>query len=428
MDNSIATASRNVFRIKRRKYTHYGFRALQKVVGEAADDAANALFLYPRFESAAELGDVLNRLAWYLPEPTRRPDLVVRVPADPDVLAGAHDRTPDAQAAYDTERLPLERVAAGDEAAAARRADKVLAWDASGVVGSTGIRNLGKVEIVDPAYWSTYPVDTWERLSGALRVPDEDPSAERFAELARSAADYDEAFVFATGPSLSEATDYEFPDDSLKIICNSIVRDDELLAHLEPDVLTFADPVFHFGPNRYADTFRGDALDVLRTYDCVGVVPPEYRTLLAGHYGSDLPLVGVDRVRDWSPNFPSAEDLRVWATGNIMTLYMLPIASALVDDVYVVGADGREEDESYFWEHDDDAQYDDELMRTVADTHPSFFRDRIYEDYYQRHVEILTEMIEYGERRGVDYHSLTHSYVPCLRERRVEGLPGTASS
>jgi hypothetical protein len=102
-----------------------------------------------------------------------------------------------------------------------------------------------------------------------------------------------------------------------------------------------------------------------------------------------------------------------------MTLFMLPIAMSLTSDVRIVGADGRKESSSYFWEHSDSAQYEDELMSTVAETHPSFFRDRVYEDYYQQHVDTLTEMIEYGERDGIGFVNLTNSYIPCLAERRV---------
>jgi hypothetical protein len=98
---------------------------------------------------------------------------------------------------------------------------------------------------------------------------------------------------------------------------------------------------------------------------------------------------------------------------------MLPIASAVTDRVQIIGADGREQDDSYFWEHSEIAQYDDEIMQSAVETHPSFFRDRIYEDYYQKHVETLTNMIEYGEKHGVEYFSLTDSHIPCLSQRQI---------
>jgi hypothetical protein len=58
-------------------------------------------------------------------------------------------------------------------------------------------------------------------------------------------------------------------------------------------------------------------------------------------------------------------------------------------------------------------------MQTAVETHPSFFRDRVYTDYYQQHVETLTSMIEHAERRGKTFGSLTDSYVPSLATRRV---------
>ena len=125
-------------------------------------------------------------------------------------------------------------------------------------------------------------------------------------------------------------------------------------------------------------------------------------------------------VPDDGFRFPTADALEVTATDNIMTKFMLPVASALADRVRIVGADGRKEEESYFWEHSEVGQYDDELMNTAFKTHPAFFRDRVYTDYYQQHVETLTEMIEYGERQGVEYESVTPSHVPCLDERVVE--------
>lgn len=40
-------------------------------------------------------------------------------------------------------------------------------------------------------------------------------------------------------------------------------------------------------------------------------------------------------------------------------------------------------------------------MNTTFETYPAFFRDRFYTDYYRQHVETLTELLEFGEERGV---------------------------
>lgn len=419
MKDTIATASKNVLRIKARKYFHKGFRAFQEV-GRLINDSdvsssPSSLVFYPVVRTGEELGDLLNRLGWYLPAGTVDD---CRITIGTTVNEPTTSSVPDGQTNYPADHLPLQFVAPDSLDTIAREADVLLLWQAKSGFSPAAIRNLPRVEFVDPDYYSTIEPDTWARVGDAVRGVEGNPSNDQYRALERQASDWEEAYVFATGPSLDRAMEFEFPDDSLKVICNSIVRDDELLAHIEPDVLVFADPVFHFGPSEYANEFRQDAVNALENYDCVGVVPPRYRSLLTGHF-PDLNLVSIESRSRSTPVFPTANNLEVMSTGNIMTLYMLPIASALANDVYIIGADGREEDESYFWEHNESAQYDEKLMKTVVDSHPSFFRDRVYQDYYQRHVETLTEMLEYGEGRGINYYSLTDSYVPCLADRTV---------
>lgn len=420
MQDSIATASKNVARIKARKYAHYGFRAFQKALGDRDHNGINTLLLAPRFDDSDSLGNVLNRVAWYFPNSGSQAPVELLVPTDPETLDSARSKTPQSQAEYSLD-VPVTAVPPGEFSESATQADRILLWDKDARFSPSILRHLTKIEFVDPLYYSATEPNTWERMSSLAETNTGLDSRQNFESLENKAAEYEEAFVFATGPSLSDVLKYDIPDAALKIVCNSIVKNDELLEHIDPDVLTFADPVFHFGPSRYADTFREDAIDVLQSYDCVGVVPEVYAPLLQARY-PDVDLIGMDNRQLGHPNIPSATDQTVWATGNIMTLFMLPIATGLTDDVYIAGADGRKEDESYFWEHSDEAQYDDELMQTVADCHPAFFRDRIYEDYYDRHVEILTEMIEFGESRGVNYHTITNSYVPCLAERTLEEL------
>lgn len=418
MEDSIATASKNVLQIKRRKATHLAFRAAQKITGDLRGNQISSILLYPSITMQAAWGDLINRLAWYLPDRTIDPNCTIYVHTTVDGTVRSDVSIPSSQAKYNGEHLPIETVDAQSLGRVADHVDRILVWDRTTALSTTLLKNISKIEFIDPSYFSATEANTWERMSNSLRTPLPDTSRENYRQLAEKSREFDHAFVFATGPSLDRVTDFDFPTDSLKIVCNSIVRNEELLEHINPDVLVFADPVFHFGPSRYADKFRRDAVEALQKYDCVGVIPDTYLSLLSGHY-PELNLIGISRGSHTQPNFPTHDDLSVWGTGNIMTLFMLPIASQMVDDVYILGADGRKEDESYFWEHNDDAQYDDELMQTVADCHPAFFRDRIYTDYYERHTDILAQMLAYGERRGVRYHSLTHSYVPCLKEREV---------
>ena len=99
-----------------------------------------------------------------------------------------------------------------------------------------------------------------------------------------------------------------------------------------------------------------------------------------------------------------------------MTMLMLPVASTVADETYMIGADGRSQGEKYFWKHNPSAQFDD-LMDSAFATHPSFFRDRIYSDYYNEHCRYLEGLVAYGETRGKTYYSQTPSLIPTLAKR-----------
>jgi hypothetical protein len=418
--SSVATASRDVLRIKLRAADFHAFNLLGRVAPWTAErEGGREVVLYPAFDSAEAFGDVLNRLGWYFPDGTVDAlDLTASVRGD---IGDASTHAPEAQGTFETDHLPLSNVDPRTLDERARSADSLLVWDADARLSGAVLRNAANVDVVDPAFYShTEPV-TWGEVSAAARSGLEDRSRGVYESLERRAEAWDESYVFATGPSLDRAFEREFPEDALSVICNSIVRNDDLLDHLQPDVLTFADPVFHFGPSRYAVRFREDAVRAIREYDLVAVVPEEYRELLVGHYPELADrVVGIRSVYDDTFRFPTSDSLEVMGTANIMTKLMLPVASALTDHVRIVGADGRKEDESYFWEHSDIGQYDDELMNTAFETHPAFFRDRVYTDYYQEHVDILTDMIEYGEKEEVEYESVTPSYIPCLNLRTID--------
>jgi hypothetical protein len=285
---------------------------------------------------------------------------------------------------------------------------------------------LQKTVLIDPGFYSTREVKEWYRnVSGTLRTSEEQQQGQaRFRRLQRQFEGHAEAYVLATGPSLDTVFDHSIPEGALRIICNSIVRNDDLLEYLDPDILTFADPVFHFGPSEYAAQFREDAVETIREYDCWCIVNTPGDALLRSHFPDIADRIIGLPVRPDLDRFhtPDASSLFVRATGNIMTLLMLPVAASVADRISIVGADGREDNESYFWEHSSAAQYEG-LMNTAVETHPSFFRDRLYEDYYDQHVERLRELIETQEAEGKTYRSITPSYIPVLSERETSEGP-----
>ena len=116
--------------------------------------------------------------------------------------------------------------------------------------------------------------------------------------------------------------------------------------------------------------------------------------------------------------FPTEEDLYVGGTPNICTLFMVPFASAMCDEIGIAGCTGRNPDENYFWKHNGRTQYLD-LMHCVFEAYPSFFKYQDYEDYYDKHCDQTKDLLEYGETQGKSYINMTTSFIQALKDRTV---------
>jgi len=225
------------------------------------------------------------------------------------------------------------------------------------------------------------------------------------------------AFVFATGPSALEVDPATVTAD-VRITCNSAVRDLDRIRQLRPNIITFMDPVFHFGPSRYAAAFRRDVVKAAEEVDALVVCGDTF----AGPLLSLEPtlrdrLVVIPHQHGGPWRWPTDRNPTVRQAGNVLTGLMLPLAFMLADDVSIAGADGRQPTENYYWKHNPTLQYSGDLMQTVFDAHPAFFRDRDYQDYYEVHCANLEALIQVGEAQGKTVRGVTSSWTPALRAR-----------
>ncbi len=279
-----------------------------------------------------------------------------------------------------------------------------------------------KVLITDPAWYSTVEVDRHAALS-SLGVTEEEwagidaRSQQQFVELLSRHEGADKIAVYGTGPSMTTVEPEAVAAD-VTIACNSAVSNLEWIERARPALVVFADPVFHFGPSRYAGAFRDDLLRVAGATDATFAFPrrfaplvlrriPELRDrMIAVGPRTGLPLDSL------SPNH-----LHVPQTANVLTMMMLPFAAALGSETVIAGCDGRRPDERYFWNHSADAQYDGSVMSSAFAAHPSFFRDRDYVSYYENHCDQLEAMLAEAEAGGLRFRSITHSEIPALQKR-----------
>lgn len=249
---------------------------------------------------------------------------------------------------------------------------------------------------------------SWPRYAPA------EQALERLQSLAGTSRS---AFILATGPS-ALAVDLKKVDADLRITCNSAVRNMERIREFRPNVIACTDPVFHFGPSRYAAEFRRDLLRAVEEVDALVLSGHDFAGPLLNlvpELHERLVVIPTQQGGPW--RWPTDRNPTVRLATSVLTNLMLPVALMLADTISIAGADGRQPTENYFWKHNPSLQYSDELMQTVFDSHPAFFRDRDYEDYYEQHCADIEALIELGESSGKTIVGAAPSWIPALRAR-----------
>jgi len=419
----VATKRRNIPAILFRGIMSELFSRSRRFFGNNIDGRVEEIVIWPGADSEEQLGDLINRAAWYLGS-EKKIIICCSKGLATTMLSKGKPPVPDAQQDL-IDAIPSHVSVVDREDFAPHRKQ---AWLLNNWLAAPRFVATGRAyTIIDPRFYSLEECNNWSSLHYQL-LDDEQKqslrniSLENFKRLREELGEPDSAYVFTTGPSLDRALEFEFNPDSVRIICNSMVRNRVLLDKIKPNILVFADPVFHFGPSKYAHEFRRQAIEVIQDYGCYCIVPEDKLPIMRQHYPRIADrIIGMPVTRDpW--NFPGDRQFYVRGTKNIMTLLMVPLASALSRNVYIIGADGRSPKEKYFWKHSKENQFE-ELMGSVEETHPSFFRDRIYTSYYAEHCRVVEDQIERGEQQGISYFSLTPSEIPALQTRLFSGQP-----
>lgn len=258
-------------------------------------------------------------------------------------------------------------------------------------------------------------------VSKRLRTFDKKEST-RFRERTEHLLGSSVAYLVATGPSAREALAIDM-SNGMRIACNTTILDDDLMAHVRPDIVTFADPIFHFGPSTYAYQFQRALGRLADRQDFTIVTLERYAGLLRNRLPHLLDrIVGVRLgLATWPHNFDLMSDLAVKPYPNILTMLMLPLATTFSRSIELIGFDGRDPQETHFWQHGNTVQFDRE-MQEIKLVHPGFF-ELDYGDYYDQHIAAVEQTLLDIELRGGVVRARTPSFMRPLRRRSAAWSP-----
>jgi hypothetical protein len=376
---------------------------------------------HPVFNEETSLADQYSRLCWYIPRmsgakiylpvhPSLRGVKLEELETPPYLRKPGHDR-PDV--------ILCDEQVAGSFHSQAR---VICVWSANTRWMNTLWRFLYKIRVVDPQYYlfsesHSYPAILWyDLMTGEQRSVWIKESNQVYQKMFAEHMDSDVSFVFGTGPSSQEISKMAF-NGGVKIICNSMVRNRELLDRIKPSILVFIDSVFHFGASDYAARFLQDACAVILSHQVYAVTNQVGYALIRAHHPElkDF-LIALPAKRFGKPVILTIDRNRTRDYTNVLTRCMLPIATGLSNKIVLLGFDGRKQEEGYFWKHNPNTQYTDSMESTKL-AHPAFFRDIHYDRYYEKHCQVLENFVRLIEENGKSITTWTESYIPPLAER-----------
>lgn len=265
----------------------------------------------------------------------------------------------------------------------------------------------------------------WIRFSNAVshHSVNREEAYENFKTAIDISKKYSKAYIFGTGPSLAKAKDRDW-SDGVRIVCNTIVRDKNLINHIKPQFIVAGDAVYHFSHTEFAKMFRRDLFDRMREHKHLQFVYPEiYDVIVQREFAEfssrlvPIPIGNKKRV-----DIDLIQDFELPGLGNVLALLLLPLALTISNHVYMTGFDGRDprDGESPFWANSTLHSYP-ELMWTLKDQFPGFFNHFVPQNNSNHYIKSVHEDLEpilaAAERSGTVLELLHPSWTETLNRR-----------
>lgn len=393
----------------------------------------NTICYFPVVEKEEQLIDILSRAAWFF---TFCPIDRIFVPIASNKLKHmewhvAPTMDPSIANKFPILRDRLELVVVKTESnlkSCIEQASIILHWRKDILPNFLSVSTLSSLE-KGKKIWQVDPVAV--RMEGSFYIEAGlhlienklkliENNKTKFTKLAARLGLFERSYLMATGPSVAQYRKFDYAD-ALTIVCNSVILDEELMDIVRPQILVFADPIFHFGPSKYAASFRAKLLESARKHDFTIFIPFKYY----GLFISVIPeladrTIGVPFIKDRDFNFDLKQDFMLKTTANILTFVMIPLATTFSNEIGFLGCDGRPlKENKYFWNHNPRTQFTDK-MANIRKIHPGFFNID-YNDYYLEHCQTLEKQLRDAEHIGKKSISLTFSHIPAFQSRLGRG-------
>jgi hypothetical protein len=229
-------------------------------------------------------------------------------------------------------------------------------------------------------------------------------------------------YIFGTGSSLERAYLQNF-ERGFKIVCNTIVKDKNLMEYLKPDIIVAGDALYHFSDSLFARAFRKDLCARLEENQELIFVYPELFTSFVEKELNKFSnrIFGIPQGLEESITYDIKRKFELPAFGNVLNLLLLPLACSVSKRIYLWGFDGRSPDDVDFWKNSTKHFYQD-LIELQKVEHRAFYDKFIpkgnEQDYVlQVHGDKLEEVLSMAEECDFKFYMMHSSYTTALNKR-----------
>ena len=407
---------------------HIIYRRLEEhSISKPRRNSPPKIVFYPQFTTQAELLDAYNKAAFFLPKGCISSSVIAYNAGVAKELSSNITTWPTPDYCVKTTNYPHHVILLNNKPLDFLKqiidADYLFVWDEGALSNNRWINTQkGKFIIID-RHTRMYDGWVWAEFS-YQRQPKPYKEQQQlqaqlyFQEYIGNLPKFARSYIFGTGPSLDIATKFDF-SDGYRIVCNTIVKNKDLIDYIQPHFIVAADAIYHFGNNKHAYQFRLDLEQRLRENPTTRFITTDnFGELLKHHhpfvYERTIPLqTGLDGIFLDMKNRLAYTNMH-----NILNSILLPLGSSLTDDVFLLGFDGRTSDNQIFWKNSEQNSYSN-LKASIAMAHPGFFAgNSYYEKYAQWQSENAEKIMSMGERIGKRYYCMNKTAIPALQSRQ----------
>jgi len=255
-----------------------------------------------------------------------------------------------------------------------------------------------RLRIVDKHYFGLVGANTLFRLlyndltSKSEKEKIINESLSNFNDLSTLIKNQENIFVLGNNEDFSNIIEKYKPQ--YLFTCNSSINNENIF-NSELLVLSFSDPLFHFGINEQALEYRNRLNTVLKDKENIYLVVPIEGIPLLKKIGLNkkLPIIGLDSTYlQFKVIKTRGKRLFTRNSHNVFTQYLLPISS-LCEKLKIIGAvtfSSKKAFEEKLWSHDEKIK---ETSNYNFAFDESFFGDRDFKKYYKFHDKQLNRLI-----------------------------------